>query len=667
MSVSAPTDPLPVAPRTTLRLLLVLAYVLAGHVARLPIWIDLLVAALLVWRAGVALRDWPTMPRGLRLTLALAAVAGVLLTYGRINGQSAGLALLGVMLGGKLTELDTRRDHRVLVFFAFFLLATHFLFTQSLLMLPYAAGGALALTMLMVDLSHPGSALHLRTLLPIAGRALLSALPLMLVMFILFPRIPGPLWGLPNDAGAARSGLSQSMSPGDISSLALSDAVAFRAAFSDAMPAPEQRYWRGPVFWFFDGRRWSPGSQSRRLPAPRIEPRGTRYRYHLTIEPNRQHWLFALERPLRWPHDAEIGSSGSLRAEKALKERRRVTLTSAPAARLDGNLAPRARELALQLPLHGNPRARELAKHWRERGWRGRQLIAAGLGFFRRHDFVYTLTPPALGRDSVDEFLFETRRGFCEHFASAFTMLMRAAGLPARVVTGYQGGEPSIDERYLIVRQSNAHAWSEVYLPQRGWTRVDPTASVVPERVETSLQSALVSAGQRLSAPSRREALWHSLRLQVDWINNTWNRFVLGYGPQLQGELLSPLGLGDPSRMIMALTIACALLLGLGGILMLRGLWSVPEDPVQRAWQALGKRLARRGLAKRDSEGPRDYIQRAMRHWPADAAALGALYRDYTALRYGGKNTERQRRERFLQAARRFRPTTPSHAAGKAR
>lgn len=623
-----------VAPHTTGRLLAVLVWILAGHALRLPLWIDLFVAALLLWRAGVCLRGWPLLPKLLRIALTLAAIAGVLLSYGRINGQSAGLALLVVMLAAKLTELESRRDHRVLLFFAWFLLATHFLFSQELAMLPYAAVGALGLTMLMVDLAHPAGALPLRTLTALAGKALLLALPLMLVIFILFPRIPGPIWGLPEDAGAARSGLSDSMAPGDISALALSNAVAFRVDFTAAMPPPQQRYWRGPVFWHFDGRRWSAGQPAQALPVPHIQASGKHYRYTITLEPNRQHWLFALERPVHWPGPARLSPSGSLISDKPIKQRKRIILASAPAAQSGLTLPNKARQLALQLPASGNPKSRALARQWQQQDLHGRALVQAALDFLHSHDFLYTLQPPLLGRNSVDDFLFNTRRGFCEHYASAFTFLMRAAGLPARIVTGYQGGETSIDSNYLIVRQSNAHAWSEVWLAGSGWVRVDPTAAIVPARIENSLQSALIEQGLALSGSLRQDPIWHRLQLRMDWLDNAWNQFVLGYGPQLQAQFLARLGLTNSSRMILALTLLCAAFIGLASVLMLRGLWRLPTDPAQAAWLTLHRKLSKKGLPLTPHTGPQDLLHLACQRWPQHTAQLQAIYADYIALRY---------------------------------
>lgn len=645
MSTAARELPGASLPQTAvLRLLVVLAIVLGPHLARVPAWAVLLVVGVMLWRLLAALRGLPLLPRPLRMLLTLAAFAGIYATFGRVSGQTAGVALITVMAALKLTELRARRDTLVMVFLMYFMLITHFLFSQA----PWTAVYLLActglITAVLIDANHPGTVLPLRTSLRIAGALVLQALPLMVVIFVLFPRIPGPLWGLPADSGAARGGLSDSMSPGDIASLIQSDEVAFRVRFEGPAPPMRERYWRGPVFTRFDGQRWDAGPTARigtvLGAVPAVELRGAALRYEVVLEPNRMPWLLALELPDRigLPADAELTPDYQLvLAEGEVRERRLYRLQSHSQYRLQPVLTPAQRERALQLPKGSNPRSLALGERWREQGLRGHALIEAALKRFRHETYYYTLQPPTLGRNGIDEFLFDTRRGFCEHYAGSFTVLMRAAGLPARVVTGYLGGEPNEIGDYYIVRQSDAHAWSEVWLDGEGWVRVDATAAVAPERVERGLGSAL--AGDALLPsyldPTRRSGLGLRLAARWDWANAQWNRWVLGYGPELQQDLLRRIGLVDWGAMMLALTGLMAVLLSLLGLLVLRASQRrTRPDPALREWQRLQRRLGRAGLPAVPSEGPQAYAGRVQRARPDLAEPLAQALRHYLALRY---------------------------------
>lgn len=621
---------------STRRLLLALALVLGGHIPRLPLWLTAIVAGLFLWRSWQTFRPLPSLTRSLKLLLALGLLVGVYASYGRINGQNAGVALLIAMLGAKLTELDDRRSHVITILFGFFLLATHFLYSQELIVVPYAALGILALCMCLIDLSYPNGRMSWITLLRRAGNPLLQAVPLMVLMFLLFPRIPGPLWGLPNDAGAARSGLSDRMEPGSVADLALSDEVVFRVEFVQPPPSLKERYWRGPVFWQFDGRSWSEGARVSRLPSPSVERQGTAIQYTLTLEPNRQRWLFALDFPALWPADALLDPAGTLIAHQEIKERRRYTLTSHVEYRLDGTLPAAVRAQALQFPPNSNPRTRAFAQQLRTQfGADDAALVRQAVFTFREQAFAYTLRPPRLGRDWIDEFLFDTRRGFCEHFAGSFTFLMRAAGIPSRVVTGYQGGERSTLDDYYIIRQSDAHAWSEVWLAGRGWVRIDPTAAVAPERVELNLEQALGVIGERLPIFTRRSGSLHELRMGWDWVNAQWNRAVLGYGPELQAEVLARLGLIDWARMVAALTLAICGFLAVTGVILLNPLKPLrARDPVLRAWQRFSGKLRRAGLTPLVGETPAQFAERATQLWPEHGGCIQLVVGTYLTLRY---------------------------------
>lgn len=644
-----------------LRLLACLVIVLAPHLPRLPAWAAALVVGVIVWRGVAAVRQWPMLPTLVRMALAFGAFAGIYASFGRISGQTAGVALITVMAALKLTELRARRDTMVMVFLMYFMLITHFLFSQELWTSAYLLICASLITAVLVDANHPGGALPLRTSLRFGARFVAQALPLMVVIFVLFPRIPGPLWGLPSDSGAARSGLSDSMAPGDISNLIQSNEVAFRVRFDGAPPPMRERYWRGPTFARFDGRTWEIGSRPREAANPIAELSGPAFSYEVVLEPNRTPWLFALDLPDRvgLPQDSELNADYQLVLTKGeVRERKLYRLQSHTHYQLQTELPPRLRDQLLRLPKTSNPRAQALGRQWQEQGLRDTEIVDTALRRFRSEQYFYTLQPPALGRNGIDEFLFDTRRGFCEHYAGSFTLLMRAAGVPSRVVTGYQGGEKNGVGDYYVVRQSDAHAWSEVWLSGRGWVRVDPTAAVSPERIERGLGAALV-ADSRLPAfldPSRRGGFRFDIAARWDWLNAQWNRWVLGYGPELQQEFLRRFGLVDWSDMILALTVLLSASLGLFGVLLLRR--SQPrrdEDAALRVWRHLQKRLARAGLAQRDDEGPNDFSRRVAAARPDLAESVTAAAARYLEARYLA-DFDPQRQRGLVAAVARVKP-----------
>jgi transglutaminase-like putative cysteine protease len=501
---------------------------------------------------------------------------------------------------------------------------------------------------------------HLR----LAAVLLAQALPIMLVLFVFFPRVAGPLWGLPKDAYAGMTGLSDSMSPGAISSLAQSEATAFRVEFFGPAPAAELRYWRGPVLWHTDGRTWSPGrigSYSRRQPET-VQNRGEALRYAVTLEGHDKPWLLALDLPAQISVRALYTVDFQWLSYRPVRERIRYEATSWPHYHT-GPLEPQLRKAALQLPADASPRARSLARDWRARADNDRAVVQQALAYFHAQPFVYTLQPPRLGEDPVDDFLFGTRRGFCEHYAAAFVVLMRSAGIPARVVTGYLGGEYNPVGDYWLIRQADAHAWAEVWLADAGWLRVDPTAAVAPERIEQSLDQDLQATGAparfRLTETGLLLSSWRRLQFAMDAVNNHWNLWVLSYGPQRQLEMLAALGFKQASWRSMALM----LLLLTGALLLLIALWMLvkpprPSDPLVQAWQRFCARLARLGTRRRANEGPRDFARRATAAHPELAAQVRSITELYIRLRYGrplqgshGIQQLQQRVRRFPQRA----------------
>jgi protein-glutamine gamma-glutamyltransferase len=614
-----------------------LALVTAPHIERLPWWITLLVVTLFAWRAYLALYDLRLPHKWLLMLIAIGALGGIYITYGRILGRDSGVALLIVMLALKLMEMATLRDAMILIFIAYFLVITNFLYSQSIPTTVFMLIAMWAITSTMVGFQfrqrQPGYRYQLR----FAGIMLLQSTPLMLVLFVLFPRMQGPLWGMPQDALASATGLSEEMSPGSVSSLLLSDAVAFRVTFESAIPpATQQLYWRGPVMWDFDGYTWT----APRVPYPTPRPfdaLDNEVAYSVTVEPHGKRWLFALDLPLRTPARASMTSDFQILFQSPLTNRLRYDMLSTLRYRDRSELPRYEMQRALRLPGDGNPRARAMAADMRKRTVDDRAYINMVLAMFRNDNFSYTTTPPLLRADPVDEFLLSTRAGYCEHYASAFTFLMRAGGVPARVVTGYQGGEFNTFSNYMIVRQADAHAWSEVWLKDSGWTRVDPTAAVSPARVQTGVAAA-VPQNEQLPLMLRGEYRWlHGARLTWDLLANSWNQLVLGYTMDNQRQLMQRIGISDATWqtlvIVMMLTTG-VVTLALALLLLLSFRRSRP-DPVIAADARFCRRLANRGVTRHPSEGPDAFCKRAAAIRPEIAAAIGSISRLYVHLRYG--------------------------------
>ncbi len=648
--------PAPAAPLARSQLLWLAALVLLAQLPlwpHLPIWIAVLGPGLVVARLLLpADRPLSTrLRRWLLPLLALAVAIGIRMSFGYFLSRDPCVAFLYALVGIKFVETRSPRDGGLLACLGLFVALTQFFYGQSI------GAAVIALPMVLV-LGGALAALREAPALPAAwtapllatARMLLQGVPLAALLFILFPRLAGPLWGAPADTGA-RSGLSDRMAPGSVSELSLSDAVAFRVDFIGRPPPPVQRYWRGPVLTRFDGFEWSALTRIRggRLAADRSRA----IEYTVTMEPNNRQWLFALEHPVglpRAPIDDPTAAVGPVRNVAILTDDQQL-LANAPIMQairytqrsaISDSFAAAGEADArdnVQLP-RGNPRTRAFAAELRERSGSDRAFIAAVLDYFRREPFVYTLAPPLLQGDRVDAFLFDTRRGFCEHYASAFVVLLRAAGIPARVVTGYQGGEINPDGGYMIVRDSDAHAWAEALL-DGAWQRLDPTAAVAPSRIERGLGGALAQ-GEPVPYLARLEETWlKTLRLRWDAVNYQWQRGVVGFNLQRQRDVLRDLGL-EAARPwhVVALAGALAFLWGLA-ILGFARARHARTDAAVTLWSRLCRRLAHAGLPRAPSEGPLAYVGRAAARWPQSSALLQRIGETYAALRYGPSDATR--------------------------
>ena len=611
---------LPRETRDTLFLLGVIAWTVLPHLARLPWWCVALSALVLVWRAHLALANLRLPGRVPIAALLICAVVLTLWSEQSLFGKEAGVTLLVVLMSLKTLELRARRDALVVFFLGFFLVLTHFLYSQSLftaLAMVVSVWGLLtALVLAHMPVGRPS----LRRAGALAARSALFGAPVMVALFLLFPRI-GPLWGTPQDA-LGRTGLSGTLRLGGVAEIANDDAIAFRVRFDDGMVVqPAQLYFRGPVLSRFDGVEWrrrglTPSSEAQR-PAPPVRRLGAGLRYEVTLEPIRLPLLPLLELTPDLPDSAPRldGYAVSLRpdlqwqTDRIVTERVRFAAQAWPRFEYGATLDSVERFDALYLPPGYNPRVVAWAAEFRrERGLDradASTLVNAVLTYIRSSDFSYTLAPGYYGRDAIDEFWLDRRAGFCEHFATGFVVVMRALGVPARVVTGYQGAERSPLDGYYIVRQSHAHAWAEIWQAGRGWLRVDPTAAVAPDRVANSrnLEPApgLVASALRTVSPDLM------LQLRDGWeaMNNAWNQWVLNYSRAQQFDLLKGLGFSSPDWTTLGLiVVVLAVAAAVAGIAW--ALWDRHrQDPWQRQQARVRDALASLGVVARAHDPPR--------------------------------------------------------------
>jgi transglutaminase-like putative cysteine protease len=623
-----------IAPRLVYSLIACVLLIGAPHVAHLPLWVSVSSAALLGWRGFLAYTGRP-QPARLLPFLVIAAMGGILASFHTLFGRDAGVTMLVLLAAFKLFELRLMRDATVVLYLASFVSITHFLYSQSMLMALYMLATLLAIVTTWMHLQSPNLALPVRT--RIASQMLLQAIPLTLVLFILFPRVQGPLWGMPPDAYAT-TGLDNKMSPGSVSKLSLSDAVAFRVTFEGAPPPQKEMYWRGPVLWDFDGQTWTPGNPLR-AKNPQLDQLAHPVDYTITLEPHNKTWLFALEMPVQISLPAAMTADFQVLQKEPVHDRVRYTARSALNYRANAEESVPQLLRALAIPRNVDPRAQALAAEWRKNPGDEERIVREALDYFNHENFQYTLSPPLLGTNGIDEFLFGTRKGFCEHYASSFVFLMRAAGIPARVVTGYQGGEFNPLGNYYTVRQSDAHAWAEVWLKGRGWVRVDPTAAIAPSRIERGIASALPQSDNAiLPLMVRTQSPWLiALHERLDALTHQWNQWVLGYNPARQLSLLTALGMENISWQKMAFTMlsGMALLFGLFTLITLRTLRVKSTDEALRLYLKFCRKLAKDGVKRAPSEGPRDFAQRAAGLKPQLTDDIAAITAQYISARYG--------------------------------
>lgn len=600
---------------------------IAPHVSRLPIWISCAWLVCALWRVQVYRGQWSTPGRLVKTIVVIASLAGIWFSYRSVVGLEPTVALLIACFSLKLIEAATRREAYLLLFLGYFVAITEFLFEQGLGTVLYMTAPILLLTTALIAL-HQDDPLRF-SWQPLRSATVMSAqaLPLLLLLFLVFPRI-GPLWKVPLPSNEARTGMTDNMSPGDIAQLSQSDALAFRAVFNGRVPAQRELYWRGLVLDQFNGRAWRADDfndmpfQQLYSSLPKLS--GNSIEYEIFLEPTYQRWLYALEVPEPITKNVYLTIDYRLLAKDIVADKFVYRARAYPQASFELKLDQRLRKHELKLPgANNNPRTQKWAQELRERFSEDRALIDFILTHFRQKQFFYTLKPPLLGDNSIDEFLFDSRRGFCEHYASSFVFLLRAAGIPSRVVVGYQGGEINPLTGTVLVHQFDAHAWAEAWLEGEGWIRFDPTAAVAPQRIENGLERAVAPGEfleqQPLSASRYRNVGWlNDLRHRVDAVNYAWTRWVVNYRDDKQIAVLTMLlGEINPLRMTLLLVGGGALVILIVALTLFgRRLFGTRLPAEQRYYAQFCARFARRGYPRPSGMAAGEYSRWLLRENP---------------------------------------------------
>ncbi len=658
---------LPREARDTLFLLGVIAWTVLPHASHLPLWCTLLTLVVLLWRVRLALNNAALPGRWVLVGVLLLAAALTFWSYRTLLGKEPGVTLAVVLMALKTLELRARRDAFVVFFLGFFLILTHFLYSQSLLvaaaMLVSVWGLLTALVLAHMPVGQPS----LRQAGRLAARTALLGAPIMALMFVLFPRV-GPLWGVPQD-GLASTGLSNSMRMGSVSKVALDDSIALRVRFEGPPPAPETLYFRGPVLSRFDGAEWRPAPPVLMLPQQRrrnLRVEGEPVRYEMTLEPMRLTTLPLLEATSTAPQIdgyATFGMSDlQWLSERPLFER--VRFTAEAHTRFQHGPVSATLELQdmLDLPPSYNPRtlawAAAMRRDPRYAQADGRTLAQALMQHIRTAGFSYTLAAEPYGRDAIDEFWLDRREGFCEHFAASFVVVMRALDVPARVVTGYQGTDPLPVDGYHLVRQSSAHAWAEYWQAGVGWVRADPTAAVAPDRINRSANLVASPGFVAGALGNMSPALLARFRAGWELVNNRWNQWVMNYSRGQQLDVLKNLGFNSPSWEDLAILLAGAL----SALALVGAAWAWWDqhriDPWVRQMQRLRKALHSLGVQAANHDAPRALATRVRERFGAKGEALAALLDALDRQRYGRAHATRpdtRLTRRFVAQARQMR------------
>ncbi|MGE0085790.1 MAG: DUF3488 and DUF4129 domain-containing transglutaminase family protein [Desulfococcaceae bacterium] len=636
-------------------IILALLAATAPHVNNLRLWVIFWCLGLWVFIWHASGKGRPVVSRFFMPVLAIAGFSGALISSGGALHTDSYVALLSIMAGLKPLESRSYRDYMITVFLAYFMVITNLFYSDELGMTIYMFGSVLLTTAVLIHLQHPAGSVKQKFRL--AATIMLQAIPVMLILFFLFPRIQGNIMGIAQRTG--RSGFSEKMSPGRFAALARNDEIAFRVTFDGPVPPPELRYWRGIVFMNFDGRAWTKGI---RFPANAYLLRTENpVDYTITLEPHNERWLFALDMPGTKPDGGYMLGDFTLMSHRPVGERKLYKMTSYTSYET-GPLEKWERRVT-EIPAGSNPRSAELAQTWAASGMGPEEIVKTALRHFREKEFVYTLEPPLLGTHPVDDFLFETRKGYCEHYASAFVFLMRAAGIPARVVGGYQGGEVNPYGGYLIVRQAHAHAWAEVWFSGKGWTRTDPTAAVAPERVEGRPEDALSDTDLfnlfSLTGTGWLGSIFTNIGFGWDMVNAYWNIWFMTYSLQDQTGMLAKLGIRTDSwKWLVKTALLAAGLIAFTVFLFSVRMWqksAKAKDPVRTVYDRFCRKLEKKGVFRLPETGPLDYADTVISARPDLKADISEITDLYIRMRYGA-GWDRELMRQFRSRVRAFRP-----------
>jgi protein-glutamine gamma-glutamyltransferase len=652
----------------------------------LPLWIVAFNIALgLIVYFKLIKQNW-SLPTWLKVSLTLIATTGVLLTFHRLAGRDAGVALIAIMYGLKILEIKTHRDVYLLTLLGFFVLLAGFLFSQSPLIALYQVIPIAAIFNCLTDLQT----LHLNQqfvgktsvkTIKYLSKYLVLALPMMLILFVFFPRLSGPIWKMPGGTRAA-TGVSDTMSPGSVSGLQLSEEVAFRVKFSQATPATASMYWRTLVLDDFDGFSWGRTAGFHNLvklseviaEAQNFET-SNNFSYEISLEKTRQKWLTLLETATKIPSSAAIYNDFSTQVRYRISERIRYKGQSQPGLKLINPLTAQQRIVATRLPLSGNQGSKQWAVAERRKHASDKDYILAILSTINQQPYYYTLSPPIMDRDTIDSFWLQHKQGFCEHYSGALVFLARAAGIPARVVVGYQGAEKNPMSDYWIVRQSNAHAWTEIWFENEGWVRVDPTAAIAPHRVEDLLQGDYRQRDSLFddfgfgAIDIQDLSLLKRFQFWMDQANTGWNDWVLDYGRDKQQDLLKGLGLSqlNSTQVIVLMFILLAVFL-----LWVSWRWlGKPEskDIISQGADILIQKLHAKGIEVRPSMGLAQLVK-DLRNSPDLVGLMDSncrnelidLINEYLRLRYSNAKTDNLTQKDFRRRAKAISIRTLNHS-----
>ncbi len=623
-------------------LLISVGLITLPHIYHIPASIFGFFALLLTWRfIGI----WKPSCLPGKFLLFLLTVGGLVLLYSQhqgLFGRDAGTRLFMTALALKLLEIRQERDLYLIVFLAFIVATSQFLYEQSIAMAGYILFVCCVLlgTLVAINSRRQNTLNALKT----AAVILAQALPLAIVLFIFFPRVEAPRWMLFEDKSRAKTGLSDSMEPGSISDLGFSDELVFRVRFQGQIPPNRLRYWRGPVFSVTDGKRWTAAKRYTYTTAAEPDFREPAYRYTLLLEPQNNNWVFALEMAGDYPPQLRMNSEYLLTRSGNPDKRAEYPITSYPSYRT-GALEAHKLRINTQLPGPASQKTTSLVNQLGGFDTRHEQFIDHVLQHFNRENFSYTLTPPLMEDNPIESFLFETRSGFCSHYAAAFTYLMRAANIPARVVTGYHGGVLNPVGNFLEIRQADAHAWTEVWLENRGWVRVDPTAAVAPERIEQNVNIEQQIASRNISFFSADS----ELARQLDWLKQArqlwssldynWQRWVINYHSANQTQFLASLGIESLKQMLFWL-------IGLGALFTAVLSWLLfsrkvkTADKILHHYRRFCARLAKAGLKRNAGEGPVDFAARSKKAYADHAAEIDEITDLFIKLRYQKESSQ---------------------------